>query len=120
MHQPDSRTVKVDFVCERTGKADSREMPLDQVEAFYKSQEEKAKSVAAVQKALTDVPVEKMPDLVVYFRGKTVVLGNINPKYDNMIGRHLHEITNKDEVFPALEPTNKRTRKNAVKENPET
>lgn len=120
MHKPDSaRTVKVEFVCDRTGKTDNVDMPLDAVENFYKNKEERAKTAALLNKELTSLAKEKMPDLIVYFRGRLVVLGNINPKHDNMIERHLHEVTN-HEVFPAVEPTNKRTRKNAVKETPDT
>ncbi len=120
MQQSDSRNVEVKFVCDRTGKSDTVEMPLEKVEAFYKNQEAKTKSGTALITELTALSPDIMPDLVVYFRGKVAVLNNINPKYDNMISRHLHEITNKDEVFPAVEVTNKRTRKNAVKEVPDT
>ena len=119
MHKPDTRTVKVDFVCDRTGKTDTREMPLDQVDAYLKNQEKKAKYVEAINGQLSAIPQSEMPDLVVYFRGKLAVLGNVNAKHDNMIGRYLHEVTN-HEAFPAVEVTNKRTRKNKVKENPDT
>ena len=118
MQQSDTRNVEVKFVCDRTGKTDTIEMSLEKVEAFYKTQEAKIKATAAIKKELTALPAENMPDLVVYYRGKVVVLSNVNIKYDNMISRHLHEITNNDAVFPAVEVTNKRTRKNVVKEDP--
>ncbi len=118
MHKPDTRTVKVDFVCDRTGKKDTREMPLDEVDAYLKKQDKKGKYVQAINEQLSAIPEDEMPDLVVYFRGKLAVLGSVNPKHDNMISRHLHEITN-HESFPAVEVTNKRTRKNTVKENPD-
>jgi hypothetical protein len=105
-------TVEVPITCDRTHKVERVKMTLTQAEEHKRLAIAKAGTAKEVATFLTGIPAKAVPDLVVMFRGKTVVLPTVVcKKNDNALIRLLHELTQSD-VFPkpAVTPRKKSTK----------
>jgi hypothetical protein len=104
--------VTVPFICSRTEKEHNVKVPLAEAEAFMGGMAAKEAAAEAVKTGIEGMAVR--PDVVLYYKGQTIVLANVHDKSDAAISRAFNEIANKD-VFALPEP---KPRKKA--ENTET
>jgi hypothetical protein len=91
--------VEVSVSCDRTKKVHKLAMSLDEAATYKKRLAEREANAQEVVSFLGGMPHPK-PDLVVMFRGQTVVLSTVIANKEATIMRLLHSLTNSD-IFPA-------------------
>lgn len=111
----DDIKFEVTVKCDRTGKRERLEMATEEgLQDMRKTMQAKKETAADIHDFLNGLPKETVPDLVVMFRGKSVVLPNIVEKNDSTMYRILNDLTRKDDVFP--KPPSKPRNKSKAKE----
>ena len=93
--------VEIPVSCDRTGRLERVSMSLEEAAVFQKSAVLKKEMSETIETFLKGLPPE-IPDLVVMFRGKVVVLNTVLPGKDHTVNRLLHDLT-QSERFPAPE-----------------
>lgn len=110
--------VKIDATCSRTGKTETIEIPLSQAEKFHDIRKQRETSAIALTKSLNEVPSEKMPDLIVVYKGQMSIRPNVNPKSDAALARLLHDVTRDETAFPKPTANKRKSKETAVEDNP--
>jgi len=108
--------VEVSVKCDRTKKTHKIPMSLEDAATFKQKQVEKAANAQEIVSFLGGIPYPR-PDLVVMFRGKTVVLPTVVDKKDATVMRLLHTLTNSPSFpMPESKPR-KKSAKNGKRES---
>jgi hypothetical protein len=105
--------VQINATCDRTGKTDSIETTVTEATTFQETRDLRSAAAKALHKELQEIPDNKKPDLVVMYKSKICVLGNVNPKSDDAIHRLLREAT-KSSVFPQPSVRKRKTKDSGV------
>jgi hypothetical protein len=105
-------TVSIDFHCSRKNKDYPVSVPLAEAQAHVDLLEKKLAIATEVGKILAELDV--LPDCVVLYKRKIVVLANVHESNDSVIGRLLNDVIQRDE-YPTKEPK-PRKRKAKVEE----
>lgn len=92
--------VKLEATCDRTGKTETLEVTIAEAQDFQTIRDQKSASAEKLEADLLKIPEDKMPDLILAYKGKVVILGNINPKSDDAMARLLHDVTRNGTIFP--------------------
>ena len=100
--------VEVPVTCERTGKIERVEMTLADAADYQRTLETKKASTLAVEDFLRALPPEQ-PDLIVSFRGKSVVLTTVASNKDSTVLKLLHDLTLSN-IFPSDATEENKTR----------
>lgn len=109
----DTPDVKLPVTCSRTGKTQEMKLPLDGVEKFLaekRSREENVNKIEEFFGTLHNQADQTPPDLVVYYKGRLVVLPTVLSKSDQAVMRMLHEATQQD-TFPKPTPRKRKAKK---------
>ena len=90
--------VEIPMTCDRTGRTERVSMTLEEAANVQKFASVKREMSETIETFLKGLPPE-VPDLVVMFRGKVVVLNTVLAGKDHTVLRLLHDLTQSD-VFP--------------------
>lgn len=91
----------IPFFCSRTQKHYDERMPVDEMMPFIEEMKKKTEVAKELGTTLTALPVK--PDLVVYYKGKAVIMANVHGSNDVAIGRYINAIA-KQNIFDLPEP----------------
>lgn len=100
--------VEIPMTCDRTGRTERVSMTLEEAANVQKFAGVKREMSDTIETFLKGLPPE-VPDLVVMFRGKVVVLNTVLPGKDHTVNRLLHELTQSD-AFPESDKSDKNSK----------
>lgn len=100
--------VPVTLRCDRTGRQVTLTMPVGAVKTLLGTQASKTTNAAAIRKIFKALP-NAVPDLVVYYRGKLVILNTVFELRDLGLKKALHEIT-RSSLFPVPDKRPRKTK----------
>lgn len=107
-------TVKVDVVCDRTGKLEQKEMSISDAQKYNALKIQREEMAGEVASFLNGLPSDVRPDLVLSFRGKTVVMSTVvEKKADQGVLRVLHDLA--PQAFPEVASTPRKKNANGGK-----
>lgn len=109
-------TVTVNVRCDRTEKEKPVTVTASTVQSILTQVAAKQEAAVAIEAELTKVPQEKLPDLIVCFRGKICVLANVHEDSDPAVSRYLEGATNRENLFTVDPSKIKRKPRKAVKD----
>lgn len=105
----DAPTLEITLNCDRSAQPFRVQVPMEQCRQFLKRQQRKSETLEQLKACLVDA--DALPDLVLVYREKVILLHTVNPKYDATIGRLLNTVT-KAEHFPVARRTRKQKLRN--------
>jgi len=117
MQQP---CVTVNLKCDRTGKTTPVEVAIEGAAALMNAVTKKQAMAENLRSELAKLDSASLPDLVICFRGKVVVLPYINAENDVVICRSLAAAIHREDVFTYDPAQVKRKPRKVVKEDAPT
>jgi len=99
-------SLEVTQCCDRTEKPFAVQVPVSKYRDFLIYQRYKERTMDKLKAYLLEA--KALPDLVVVYKGRVVLLPTVHPKQDSLIGRLLNSVVN-DDIFPVVKrPRNKK------------
>lgn len=101
MSNPSDIRVTMKMPCARKKKTFDVELSLEEAKTFDERQKTKVHAAEQIKTALEQLG-DKIPDLVIAFRGRAFILANVHDSNDSSIGRSINDILQED-VFAVRE-----------------